>query len=629
MPSIALANNTENPTAVAPAVRMSRDKVNTILCLVLVVATLACYNSVVHNGYTNFDDNGYITENVHVQAGLTWSTIKWSFSSFYVGNWHPLTWLSHALDYQIFKLNPVGSHYVNVLFHAANAVLLFLLLETATGMTWPSLVVAALFALHPMNVESVAWASERKNVLSMFFFLLTMHAYGFYARKTSWQRFLLVAFLFALGLMAKPEIVTLPFVLLLWDYWPLERMGRMSDGMRGAEIQSRSLSTLVFEKTPLFLLSAASAVITLLAQESGHAVRGASTRVRFGNALVAYARYLGKAFWPDRLAVMYPHPGRLLPNWQIAASVVLLVIVTALVLYRSDRRYLAVGWFWLLGTLVPVIGLVQVGVQAMADRYAYLSFIGLFICLVWACADITKNYKVQGLWLVVSAAAILATLGLVTRHQIGYWKNSETLWRHALAVTDMNYPAHDALARALADQGRVDEAIAEYKAAGRLHAYPSSELVSIGLYELGHDHVQDAIEELKQAVNAAENRTLRANALGCLGFAFLHAHDINDATLSYAAALQQNARDPGALFGSGLLDERSGDQASAAMRISQAMQIRSSDVGYLLLADMLRRAGQYAAAENAQAEAARLSQNLPEARRSVAKLLDLIAVPNN
>lgn len=601
-----------------------RHKRNTILCLLLLLATLTFYNPIIHNGFTNFDDNGYITDNVHVRSGLAWSTVKWAFASLDLGNWHPLTWLSHALDYQIFKLNPVGSHYVNVLLHAANAVLLFLLLEAATGMAWPSLIVGALFALHPINVESVAWASERKNVLSMFFFLLTMRAYGFYARKASWQRFLLVAVLFALGLMAKPEIVTLPFVLLLWDYWPLERMGRRaSDRCARGEMQPRPFSWLVLEKVPLFMLCAGSAVITLLAQEGSHAVRGASARVRFGNALVAYTRYLGKAFWPDRLAAMYPHPGRLLPNWQIAASAALLVILTALVLYRRDRRYLAVGWFWFLGTLVPVIGLVQVGVQAMADRYAYLSFIGLFICVVWGGAEIAKNRKALGPWLAVLTAAILVTLGMVTRHQIGYWRNSETLWRHALSVTEMNYSAHDALARALAEQGRVDEAIAEYKAAGELHAYPSSELVSIGLYELGHDHVQDAIEELRQAVNAAENNTLRANALSCLGFAFLHAHDISDAKLSYAAALQQNAQDPLALLGAGLLDGRSGNRASALTRISQSMQIRPTDMGYLILAEMLRRAGRPAEANDAEAQAARLSHDIVLARQSASKILEI------
>ncbi len=258
----------------------SREKRSTILCLLLVLVTLAFYNPVVHNGFTNLDDDLYVVNNPHVRAGLTWDTVKWAFASREAANWHPLTWLSHALDCQLFKLNPVGPHYVNVLLHAVNAVLLFLLLESATGFTWPSLMVAALFALHPMNVESVAWASERKNVLSMLFLLLTMRAYQRYVRQISIKKYLAVFVLFALGLMAKPEIITLPFVLLLWDYWPLRRMGQESFSGEASGISStaalvepRSSSFLVLEKVPLLLLSAGSAVITLIAQSGGHAVR--------------------------------------------------------------------------------------------------------------------------------------------------------------------------------------------------------------------------------------------------------------------------------------------------------------------------------------------------------------------
>ncbi len=301
---------------------LSGEKRSTILCLALVLLTITFYNPVVHNGFTNMDDDIYITSNVHVRAGLSWATVKWAFTSFDAANWHPLTWLSHALDVQLFKLNPAGHHYVNVLLHGVNALLLFLLLESATGLTWPSWMVAALFALHPINVESVAWAAERKNVLSMLFFLLALHAYGWYVRKGGVKRYAVVAGLFAVGLMAKSEIITLPFVLLLWDYWPLERMAgtpvlssqfpvlRKRQGLEpgtGAPV-ARSFSFLVVEKVPLFLLSLGSAVMTMLAQRAGGAVHD-STPGRLGNAIVAYVRYMGKAFWPRAPRKLLSAPG--------------------------------------------------------------------------------------------------------------------------------------------------------------------------------------------------------------------------------------------------------------------------------------------------------------------------------
>ena len=613
----------------------SREKRSTILCLLLVLVTLAFYNPVVHNGFTNLDDDLYIVNNPHVRAGLTWSTVKWAFTSREAANWHPLTWLSHALDCQLFKLNPVGPHYVNVLLHAANAVLLFLLLEAATGFTWPSLMVAALFALHPMNVESVAWASERKNVLSMLFLLLTMHAYQRYVRKIGIKKYLAIFVLFALGLMAKPEIITLPFVLLLWDYWPLRRMGQESltgkaSGVSSAavSVEPKPFSLLVLEKVPLLLLSAGSAVITLVAQSGGHAVRTASTRVRFGNAAVAYVRYLGKAIWPSRLAALYPHLGRLLPTWEIVAATAVLLLLTGLTL-RSHRRYLIVGWFWFLGTLVPVIGLVQVGVQAMADRYAYLSFIGLFLGIVWGISEIAERRKIAAAWLAVPALLLLAAFGIVTRHQIAYWHDSETLWRHTLSVTERNYTAHDALARALAEEGRIDEAIVQHNAAEDLHAYSSSEMVSIALYEQSQGRVREAIQQLSRAVDAATDPNSRAVALSCLGSAFIQAKDMGRARMSYAAALQQNPDNGVALVGMGLLAERDGDNVSATAQIAHAMKVEPTDVGYLLLAQALNRAGRSTEAEQAAAKARQLSTNITQAQQAAAQILASAGIESN
>src|ERR1700675_14804 len=338
----------------------SSAKSTPLLCLLLSVVVLTFYSPVTHNGFINYDDDGYITGNTHVRAGLTWATVKWAFTTYDKANWHPLTWLSHALDCELFDLNPAGHHYVSVLLHAANAVLLFLLLQSATGFRWRSLMVAALFALHPINVESVAWAAERKNVLSMLFFLFALHAYVWYGRRPGLRRYAAVVFLFTLSLLSKPQAVTFPFLLLLWDYWPLRRFGSSELDGSAEQVASSSrfgIGRLVLEKMPLLLLSGASAVVTIKAQTGGGAVQPLSQYalfLRLENALISFVRYLGKAVWPSKLAVLYVHVGRY-PAWQVGAAAVLLLLVTAWVLRARQQRYLAVGWFWFLGSLVPMI----------------------------------------------------------------------------------------------------------------------------------------------------------------------------------------------------------------------------------------------------------------------------------
>ena len=365
----------------------SPEKRNVILCLLLVVLTLALYNPVNSHPFVNYDDDRYVTENPHIHNGVEWDTIAWAFTSIEQENWHPLTWLSHALDYGLFHQNPTGHHFTSLLIHAANAVLLFLLLAFATRRSGPSLLVALLFALHPINVESVAWVAERKNVLSTFFFLGAIGAYGWYARKPHWQRYLAVATLFAAGLMSKPMVITFPFVLLLLDYWPL---GRVEGNQASSPGPTLSWTKLLVEKLPLLALSAASAVITMKAQQAGGAMRSTaqfSLGVRVENAVVAYATYLWKLIWPSHLAPLYPHPGDSLASWQVALSLLVLLAITSIVLAFRAKRYLLVGWLWFLGTLVPVIGLVQVGDQAMADRYAYVPLVGIFVMIAWGFAD--------------------------------------------------------------------------------------------------------------------------------------------------------------------------------------------------------------------------------------------------
>ncbi len=619
--------------------RTFMDRRNTVLCFVVVLVTLAFYNPILHNEFTNFDDDVYILDNAHVRAGLTWETVKWAFTSFDAANWHPVTWLSHALDYQLFKANPAGPHYVNVLLHAGSAVLLFLLLESATGLTWASFMVAGLFALHPVNVESVAWAAERKNVLSMVFFLLTLHAYGWYVRRGGLRRYAAVAALFALGLMAKSEIITLPFVLLLWDFWPLGRVAVLSsqfsvlsekpadEAMVTGSPVPRSFSFLVLEKVPLLLLSAGDGVLTLLAQRAGHAVRSLPASERWGNAIVAYVRYIGKAFWPARLAVLYPHPGDSLRGWQIIAATAVLLSITALVFRWRQRGYLVVGWLWFLGTLAPVIGILSFGEQAMADRYAYLPYIGLFVAVVWGMAEIARERKISTVWLAAPAVLILATLGVLSRRQLGYWHDSESLWRHTLSVTERNYMAHGGLARALAREGRTEDAIAEFDAAENLHAYSFPDLIAVGVYEQTHGHSPEAVSQYERALGAAPDSNSRAVALSDLATAYLQTGDFTRAKLNYDRALEQNADNVAGLEGSGLLAERDGDFALAVDRLSHAVEVEPSDVGYLLLEQALRRAGRAAEADDADAHAQRISRDFVQARQSAAQIVGAVGVP--
>ncbi|MGB9489468.1 MAG: hypothetical protein WCA92_03275 [Terriglobales bacterium] len=369
--------------------RRTFERQTLVLCLALVAAVLVSYSSVVRNQFLDYDDDRYITENPNVKAGTTWATVAWAFTTYDESNWHPLTWLSHALDCDLFGLNPVGHHAVNVLLHAASAVLLFLLLQQATGFRWRSLMVAALFALHPINVESVAWAAERKNVLSMLFFLLALLAYGWYARKPGFGRYSAVFVAFVLALLSKPQVITFPFLLLLWDYWPLERFAALPPTPQAGI--APKVSSPLLEKVPFLVLCLASAVVTMKAQGAGHTIKDFSqfsVSLRLENAVISYLRYLGKAFWPSNLVALYPHRTRLYPAWQVVAAVIVVLLSTALVLLKREQRYLAVGWFWFLGSLVPMIGLVQVGDQAMADRYAYLPFIGLFLMITWLLADV-------------------------------------------------------------------------------------------------------------------------------------------------------------------------------------------------------------------------------------------------
>ena len=429
-----------------------------VVCLFLVIGILAVYWQVGNHEFVNYDDKDYITENQHVQAGLTLKSIAWAFTSTYASNWHPLTWLSHMLDCEIYGLNPRGHHFTNVFFHILNSILLFLIFKRMTGAFWKSAFVAALFAIHPLHVESVAWAAERKDVLSTFFCMLTMGAYILYVENQGIKKYLLTVLLFTLGLMAKPMLITLPFVLLLLDYWPLGRFNKRSPALQ-----------LIWEKIPLFVLTAVSSIVTFLVQQKAmSSLEVFPITARIFNALVSYLSYIVKMIWPFHLAIFYPYPG-MPPVWQIAGACLLLVFISCIAI-RTVRRYpyFAVGWLWYLGTLVPVIGLVQVGLQSMADRYTYIPLTGIFIIIAWGIPDLIAKWRYKKIGLFITTTTLISILMICTWSQVGCWRNSITLFSHAINVTENNSVAHNNLGSAFADQGKASETIKHYAEALRI-----------------------------------------------------------------------------------------------------------------------------------------------------------------
>ena len=518
------------------------------LSLVLAIASSLLYLPIVHDPFTNIDDQGYVYENLHVQDGLTWSTIKWAAVSLDDSNWHPLTWLSIAFDCQMFGIDPAGHHAMNIVYHAVDAVVLFWVLLLATGGTGRSFMVAALFALHPINVESVAWAAERKTVLSTLFFLLALGAYQWYVRRPGIVRYSVVAGLFTLGLMAKPQIITMPCVLLLWDYWPLERVALRepasrfspfairrktalgsSGEERTADSEKRPIGWLLLEKVPLFVICAASALVTLKAQHAGHPQSWPySWWVRIGNCIVAYGRYIGKAIWPSHLAIMYPHPGNSLRAGQVVICTLLLLAITTAVIALRRYRYLPVGWFWFLGTLVPTIGLIQVGRQALADRYAYQSFLGLFIMACWGIAEWAQHTRLPKLAIPVFSIAVLLGLTAVAHHQIGYWRDNTSLWMHAFQVTNNNSIAADLIAGSLLEQGRREEALKYYRIAAAIDPNDSPSNLVLAIEAQNHGNLQEAIRRYKRAIDDFNDPLEQAKVYQNLAVAYRDMGDMHE-----------------------------------------------------------------------------------------------------
>ncbi len=532
----------------------------------LVVATFTAFWPVQKYSFLDYDDHQYVTDNQHVKAGLTSEGIIWAFTTGHASNWHPLTWLSHMLDCQLFGTNPGWHHLINLLIHIVSTIVLFAVFKKMTGAVWVSGFVAAAFALHPLHVESVAWIAERKDVLSGLFWMLTIAAYLWYVRQPSISWHVGTIVVFALGLMAKPMLVTLPFVLLLLDYWPLERL-KLSN-LRG----------LVAEKAPLFILSAISSVVTFVAQRSGGAViqmEEVPIGIRAANGLISYLIYISKMFWPRRLAAFYAYTFDKSSLWLLVLAALLVAGISILaVMLAARHRYVLVGWFWYIGTLVPVIGLVQVGTQARADRYTYIPSIGISIIVAWGAAELLGKWRYRKVVLAISAAVVTAAMLLSARTQVRHWQDSLTLFRHAVEVTRGNYVGHAGLGKALHARGKLDEAVRQYR-----HALQIKPNYTIARYNLANalsrqDKKDEAIKHYREVLRIDPNN---ARAHNNLGNALSGQQKIAPAIKHYRRALEIEPDNPKVHnnLGSALAIQGNFDEAIGCFR--RALQLKAND----------------------------------------------------
>ena len=518
------------------------------ICAVLVALTWAVFGQTFHHQFVNFDDPGYVISNAHVVAGLSWHSVIWAFTHVHSENWHPLTTMSHMLDCQLFGLNAGAHHLVNVFWHSVAAVLLFVLLQQMTAEFWSSAFVAAVFAIHPLRVESVVWIAERKDVLSGFFFMLTLLAYFYWTQKRTLGRYVVMSILFAFGLMSKPMLVTLPIVLLLLDYWPLRRIRRTENGGQ------KTIAQLVIEKIPLFALSVGSCVATLWAQ--GFALGSTELlplKWRITNAVVSYFDYIRQMFWPVDLTPFYIHPENRLELWRLAVAATLLIGITAIVFVRRKKNpYLIVGWFWYLVMLVPVIGIIQVGLQGRADRYTYLPQIGLCVALVWLIRDLTKSYlsrrsdfakaeMARKILLVAAAAIVLGTLSILSWKQTTHWRDSETLWRNALAITPANDVANVGLGGILFVRGEIDEAIECYRRALWHRDGNAAAHYGLGKALVAKQKTDEAIFHFEKALEIQPDSITASNDLGVV---FASKGEIANAIAAWRRTLSFDEDDP-------------------------------------------------------------------------------------
>jgi len=627
------------------------------LCLLIVI--VIPYRQVVHFDFVGYDDELYVTENLNVQNGISAKGIQWAFTAFHSANWHPITWLSHMLDYELFGLNPGGHHWTNVELHIANTVLLFIIFLKMTGMIWRSAFVAALFALHPLHVESVAWISERKDVLSTFFGLLTILAYCRYVKIPNLKQYFLLLLLLSLGLMAKPMLVTLPFVLLLLDFWPLERLRLKHNRARPSEgktyFGTKGFLRLILEKIPFFIPVVISSILTFLAQKSEGAVKALealSLKIRIANALVSYVNYVSKAIWPANLAVFYPHPGNTLPAWKIFGAALLIALAMIFSIRMYNRYpYVLIGLLWYLGTLVPVIGLVQVGDQAMADRYTYTPLIGLLIIFSWGTFDLLKKWECKKIFFGVSAIIILTVLAANTFSQLRHWKNGITLFEHAVKVTENNYQAQNNLGTALGSVD-LDRAISHYKQALKIKPNYARANYNLGLalyekgdYEASILHFRKALkinpEDTSVRNNLANVMVLQgkpheaisqykamlkinsenADAHHNLAYVLSTQGKLDEAVLHYKEALRINPEYTKAHYNMGNILFKQGKMKEAVTHYSEVIKIRPDYVqAYNKIGLILAKQRKINKAEVFFSKALQIDPNYSEARTNLIHL---------
>ena len=512
--------------------------IHPVLYALLGIAVLVVYGQVIGHEFLLYDDKQYVYQNPMVQAGISLQGIYWAFSTFYASNWHPVTWLSHMLDQQIFGSNAGAQHLVNVLFHALNSILLFTVLRKMTGSTWRSFAVGLLFATHPIHVESVAWLAERKDVLSLFFGLLTIWSYIRFTEKPAVMTYVPVVVFFALGLMTKPILVTLPFILLLLDYWPLKRLGKSIKGTAAAQSDNTARWTrLLLEKTPLLMLSLVSCIVTIYAQSRWGSVVSLESHgpvMRIANAFTSYLTYLQKLFWPVDLAVIYPYP-EFVGYGLVGTAVLVLTAITFVVCRKaSSYPYVFVGWFWFLGSMIPMIGIIQVGYQSMADRYAYLPFIGLYILLAWLFADLFKRNRKMLIALCLVWTVLLMSLSF---QQVGYWRDNSSLFEHAIKVTDRNYVAYQHLAQVRLDEGKLDVALDYISEALSINPYDPKSHATMGNIYAKRGEWLRAIGSFEYALKLNPKISEVYNNLGVV---YYRLGDLAKSIRSYQMALELN-----------------------------------------------------------------------------------------
>ncbi len=585
-----------------------------MICLALAILTVITFWPLKDCGFINFDDGDYVYENAYVQSGLSWNSIVQAFSSELMkksGHWHPVTWLSLMLDYQIFGLNPHGYHLINLLFHVLNTILLFLILRRMTKKLWPSAFVAALFAIHPLHVESVAWITERKDVLSTFFWMLTMGAYSYYVENPGFRRYFFVLLFFILGLMSKPMLVTLPFVLLLLDYWPLHRFQEIKPDHKVQPEVSKLLTSdkqkkkstkkqvvkeplevkkpadpehkwsliypLLWEKVPLFVLAMLLSIVYISPQSTVTLtyIENLPPVVHIGNAFISYTAYIGKMIWPSNLAVLYPYPGLLL-SWQVLGSVFILIAITVVVIWRAKKfSYLATGWLWYAGTLVPVIGIVQAGNQAMADRYTYIPLIGLFIVVAWGVPDLLKKWNYRKEILLTSSVLSILCLSIITWQQVGYWQNSITLYDHTLKVTDYNALIYNMRGAAYVDIGNYKPAIEDFDRTIEINRGFADVYINRGNAYNRLGNYKQAIEDLSRAI---EIKPDYAEAYLNRGFSYNGLGNYKQAIEDYGRAIEIKPNHVNAFFNRGLLYLNQGDNISGCRDARKACELRDCEL---------------------------------------------------